>query len=150
MKSLVLLIVVLLTASHTSDLGSGTAYLTCTSDSGRTKFYAELQDIDGLLEKAVLTIDSDSLSYETSDGRIIFDPKNGILTMYIDDYSNKSEESNHKFLQFWSVPSTFVDKSTSSGQLYEFKAKIYGSEPRKGKEFHTPKITLNCKLEYSI
>lgn len=150
MKSLILLIVVLLTTSHPSELGSGTAYLTCTSDSGRTEFYAELQDIDGLLEKAVLTIDSDSLSYTTSDGRIIFDPKNGVFTMYIDDYNNKEKELNHNFLQFWSIPSTFKDRSNSSGELYEFKAIIYGSEPRKGKELHTPRITLNCKLEYSI
>lgn len=150
MKSILLLFLSVISSLNTTEIGSGTAYLTCTSDSGRTKFYAELQDIDGLLEKATLTIDENSLDFITDDGHIIFDPNNGILTMYIDDFENKSENLNHKYLQFWSIPSTFKNKSNSSGQIYEFKAKIYGTEPRKGKEIHTPTIVLNCRLEYSI
>ena len=33
---------------------------------------------------------------------------------------------------------------------YEFKAKLYSKEPRKGKDIQTPEIELNCKLEYKI
>ncbi|MFD0964066.1 hypothetical protein [Pseudofulvibacter geojedonensis] len=133
------------------DLGSGTAYLKCKSESGRTEFYAELQDIEGLLEKAILKIDETELEYKTNEGHIIFDPKNGVLTMYIVDLENKEDYLSHQYIQFWSIPSTFkIVKNERHHQIYEFKAKIYGTEPRKQKEFNTPIITLNCRLEYEI
>ena len=144
--------ILILCISLTSfDIGSGTAYLKCKSDSGRTEFYAELQDIEGLLEKAILKIDESELEYKTDEGHIIFDPKNGVLTMYINDLENKEEHLYHKYIQFWSIPSTFkILKDEGHHQIYEFKAKIYGTEPRKEKEPNTPIITLNCRLEYEI
>ncbi len=150
MKNIIALLLLCITLTS-FDFGSGTAYLNCKSDSGRTKFYAELQDIEGLLEKAVLKIDDTELKYKTDESHVIFDPKNGVLTMYIDDFDNKEEHLNHKYLQFWSIPSTFkILKNENYHQIYEFQAKIYGTEPRKGKEFNTPIIILNCRLEYEI
>ncbi len=150
MKSLIS-IIILFSSITNLHYGSGTAVLKCKSDSGRSEFYAELQDISGFLEKAVLKIDDVELEYKTDEGHIIFDPENGILTMYIDDYQNKEDYLNHKYIQFWSIPSTFkIIKDERSHQIYEFKAKIFGSEPRRGKEFHIPTITLNCRLEYEI
>ena len=131
--------------------GSGTAFLECKSESGRTEFYAELQDIEGFLEKAILKIDQTELEYFTDESNIVFDPENGILTMSIDDFKNKESHLHHKYLKFWSIPSSFqIIKNERHHVIYKFKAKIYGSEPRKGKEFHIPTITLNCRLEYSI
>jgi len=149
-KTIVILsCLIFLTSFH---FGSNTAYLKCESDSGRTVFYAELQDIEGFIEKAILKIDSTEIEYKTEEGHIIFDPENGIFTMYIDDNENSEDEDlPHKYLQFWSIPSTFkIIKNQRFHQIYEFKAKIYGTEPRKDKEYHIPEITLNCRLEYSI
>ncbi|MEE9348624.1 MAG: hypothetical protein V3U80_01100 [Flavobacteriaceae bacterium] len=145
MKKLIIYSVLFILFSNFT-VGSGTAFLTCKSDSGRTEFYAEIQDIESTLEKAILTIDETQLQYKTDEGHIIFDPENGVLTMYIDDFKSQS-----KYLQFWSIPSTFkIIKNKNHHQIYEFKAKIYGSEPRENKENHIPMITLNCKLEYQI
>lgn len=151
MKLKQLLSILVLTTLLTSfKLGSSTAFLKCKSDSGRTEFYAELQDISGILEKAVLKVDSSTLEYKTENGHIIFDPVNGILTMYIDDYKNKGD-LQHKYLEFWSIPSTFkIIKNQREHQIYEFQAKIHGTEPRKNRHNHIPTITLNCRLEYQI
>jgi len=138
------------TSELETKLGSGPAYLTCKSDSGRTEFNAVLQDITGILFKAELAIDSTKVKYKTDKGHTIFDPKNGVLTLYIDDGVKKSFPG-HSFLEFWSIPSTFKTIKNKSGhQIYEFKANIYGSEIREDKERHTPIITLNCRLEYQI
>ena len=146
-KIIALLFIITLTSFK---LGSGTAFLTCKSDSGRTEFNAELQDITGSLEKAELRIDKTKMKYTSEESHIIFDPKNGILTMYIDDETT-SDFPNHKYLKFWSIPSSFkIIKDENHHQIYEFKAIIEGTEPRKNKENHTPKIVLNCKLEYEI
>lgn len=63
---------------------SGTAYLTCKSESGRTVFNAELQDIDGLLEKAELIVDNMKVTFDENDEvRTIFDAQTGVFTVYI-------------------------------------------------------------------
>ena len=74
---------------------------------------------------------------------------------HIDTVTNDDETTsdypNHKYLKFWSIPSSFkIIKDENHHQIYEFKAIIEGTEPRKNKENHTPKIVLNCKLEYEI
>lgn len=149
MKQLLFISLLFLTLTG-FDTGSGTAFLTCRSDSGRTEFNAELQDIVGILEKAELRIDDTRMKYSSEESHIIFDPKNGILTMYINDGATK-EYPNHKYLKFWAIPSSFkIIKNESGHQIYEFKAVIEGTEPRKNKEMHTPRIVLNCKLEYEI
>ena len=149
MKTKILILLIFLTLTS-FNVGSGTAFLTCKSDSGRTEFNAELQDIIGILEKAELRIDDTKMKYFTEYSNIIFDPKNGVLTMYINDATTK-EYPNHKYLKFWSIPSSFkIIKNNSGQQVYEFQAIIEGTEPRKNKEFHMPKIVLNCKLVYEI
>ena len=133
-------------------MGSGTAYLKCKSASGKTVFYAELQDIDGFVEQAHLTIEGTRVDYTPGDARTIFDQRNGVLTFYIKNETDQQLKV-HKFLKFWSIPSSFkVIKNTEGHQEYEFKAKILGSEPRKGKGKYliTPTITLNCHLVYKI
>lgn len=131
--------------------GSGTAILTCESESGRTKFTAYLQDIVGLLVGADFTIDNSTIKFTDSENvYTIFDPKNGVFTIYIEGKTDKTYQ-NHKYIQFWAIPSTFKTiKNERSHQIYEFKAIIYGTEPRPDKEMHCPKVELTCKLEYKI
>ncbi|MDR6968486.1 hypothetical protein J2X31_002509 [Flavobacterium arsenatis] len=149
MKHTILIFLIFFTLTSFNN-GSGTAFLTCKSDSGRTEFNAELQDIIGVLEKTELRIDDTKMNYSSYESHIIFDPKNGILTMYINDETT-NKYPDHKYLKFWAIPSSFkIIKNESGHQVYEFKAIIEGTEPRKNKESHIPKIVLNCKLEYEI
>ncbi len=136
-----------------NSIGSATAYLTCKSESGRTIFEAEIQDIDGGLEKAELSIDGIKLNFNEEDNSsIIFDPKIGVYTILLESKSQlKKDFSKYKFLKFWAIPKTFktIIENNSEGK-YEFKAKLYSTEPRKGKEIQAPEIILNCKLKYKI
>lgn len=132
-----------------SNAGSGTAILICKSESGRTTFTAHLQDIVGLLEGAEFTIDESTIKFKQSDNVFtIFDPKNGVLTLYL---IGKSDPQKQTFLKFFAIPLTFkIIKNESTHQVYEFKAKIQGTEPRKGKGINSPEIELSCRLEYQI
>jgi hypothetical protein len=131
--------------------GSNTAYLTCKSESGRTVFTAELQDITGLLEKAELSVDNNKLLFTESDeAYTIFDSKKGVFTIYITGKANK-DFPNGRFIQFWALPESFkIIKSDRADQKFEFKARIEGTEPRKDKDLRIPVVELNCTLEYKI
>jgi len=84
MKQLILSLAMLL-VGDVSFAGSGTAKLTCTSASGRTVFTADLQDIAGMFEGAVLSIDGSTLRFpaegEGATSAIIWDPANGVFTL---------------------------------------------------------------------
>ena len=133
--------------------GSGTAHLTCKSESGRTLFTAELQDIEGLLEKAELIVDNKKLIFDENDeAHTIFDAKSGVFTVYITGEENE-DFPNGRFIQFWAIPKSFkVISSDRSNQRYEFKARIEATEPRKGtnRNLRIPQVELNCTLVYKI
>ena len=133
--------------------GSGTAHLTCKSESGRTIFNAELQDIDGLLEKAELIVDNKKVTFDENDeAHTIFDAQTGVFTVYISGQSN-NDFPNGRFIQFWAIPKSFkILNSDRASQKYEFKAKIEGTEPRKGEHryLRIPQVELTCVLEYKI
>ena len=137
--------------SSTFRPGSGTAYLKCKSESGKTIFNAELQDIVGLLESAEFTVDTKKVKFDGSDEAFtIFDPKNGVFTIYINGKTNE-EFTNSRFVSFWAIPTSFkIINKDRANQKYEFKAKIFGTEPRKGRQLITPEIKLICTLEYKI
>lgn len=134
-------------------LGSGTAYLVCKSESGRTLFNAELQDIVGGLEKAELIVDGKKIVFNSEnedEAYTIFDANSKVFTLYITGKTNK-EFPNSRFIEFWAIPSTFkIISSDRSNQKYEFKAKVVGTEPRKNKDLRTPEVIMNCTLEYKI
>ncbi len=116
-------------------------------------FTAEIVDIDVRLTKAELTIDGEILSFTEKDNSyIVFDSKNGVFTMYLQTKSQlKKDFPNSKFLKFWAIPKTFktlIEESTDG--KYEFKAKMYSTEPRKSKGSPTPEIEMICELEYEI
>lgn len=148
-----LLVFMLFSFTSSKTIGSGTAYLTCKSESGRTLFNAELQDIVGIVEKAELIIDGKKIafSYEIGDEAFtIFDPNANVFTLYISGKPN-NEFPNSRFIKFWAIPSSFkIISSDHSNQKYEFRAKVVGTEPRKNKDLSTPEVLVNCTLEYKI
>ncbi|WP_276501938.1 hypothetical protein [Terrimonas pollutisoli] len=148
-----LLVSILFSSTSFKTVGSGIAYLVCKSESGRTLFNAELQDIVGIVEKAELIVDGKKIafSYEGGDEAFtIFDPHNNVFTLHISGKPNK-EFPNSRFIEFWAIPSSFkIISSDHSNQKYEFKAKVVGTEPRKNKDLRTPEVIVNCTLEYKI
>ncbi len=153
MRKIIICLIVFLGITSFKSVGSATAYLNCKSESGRTLFKAEIQDIDGGLENAELTIDGVKLNFtEDENANVIFDSKNGVYTLFIESKSQlKKDFTKYKYLKFWAIPKTFkiITENNSEGK-YEFKAKLYSTEPRKGKGFSTPEIELNCELKYKI
>jgi len=150
MKSLILIALINLFASFKVP-GSGTAFLDCKSESGRTTLHAELQNIMGLLEKAELIVDSKKLGFtEDDEAYTIFDPQKKVFTVYITGKINK-DFPNGRFIQLWALPETFkIINGDRENQVYEFKARIEATEPRKNKALRIPQVELNCKLTYSI
>jgi hypothetical protein len=153
MKKIIFYLIVFLGITSFKSVGSATAYLNCKSESGRTLFKAEIQDIDGGLENAELTIDGVKLNFtEDENANVIFDSKNGVYTLFIESKSQlKKDFTKYKYLKLWAIPKTFkiITENNSEGK-YEFKARLYSTEPRKGKGFSTPEIELNCELKYKI
>ncbi len=151
MKKLIFYLILILGLTSFKPIGSATAYLTCKSESGRTSFKAEIQDIDGGIEKAELIIDGVKLKFtEEENSNVIFDSKNGVYTIAIESKPSK-DFSNYKFLKFWAIPKSFktiIENNEES--KYEFRARLISKEPRKGKGQQTPEIELDCKLEYKI
>jgi len=143
------LIIILLTSFKT--IGSGTAYLTCKSESGRTLFKAEIQDIDSNVNNAELVVDGIKLKFTGEENSsIIFDSKSGVYTIAIESKPN-IDHKKYKFLKFWAIPKTFKTIIENSAESeYEFKARLFATEPRENKSPQTPIIELNCKLEYKI
>lgn len=134
--------------------GSGTARLTCTSASGRTTFTANLQDIVGIFEGGVLTIDGQSLNFpEAGDhdtGDVVWDPENGVFTITFQHHT----PDGPVWFRFWAIPNTFKvlskDRGSPQGAVYEFEGVIEAKEPRPGKGMITPEIRMTCRLEYRI
>ncbi len=132
--------------------GVPTATLTCKSESGRTLFTAELENCTSL-RTAEFAIDDAKHTFKFDDlSGVIFDPENKIFTLYL---QSKDQKKGH-FVKFWALPITFRKVKSEKGDgsqfhdVYEFKAKIYGREPRKGFEYNTKEIELNCTLDYEL
>lgn len=128
--------------------GSGPSYLKCKSDSGKTIFYAEIQDIDGGLTIANFKIDNYEIEFDWEDKfSIVTDLENGVYTLTI---SSKDENDSSQFIKLWGVPSTIKAIENERHKIkYEFKAKISGSDPRPDRKY-CPTIELNCTLEWEI
>lgn len=132
-------------------IGSGTAILKGKSDSGKTSFIAHLQDIIGIMEGAKFTIENSTVEFDSDDNAgIVIDSKVGVLTLFIEGKGTK-DYPNGRHVQFWAIPSTFkIIKEESGHKVYEFRAKIQGTEPRIGKGLQSSVTELNCSLEYEI
>jgi len=150
--SLIALLIIIFLSSYKP--GEPVATLTCKSETGRTLFSAELPSCS-YLEKAELTIDGSKLGFTNQDkANIIFDPENKVFTIYLESHS--SDSKTYKFLKFWALPSSFkkISSEKSSGSqfhdIYEFHARLYGTEPRKISEPNTKVIELICTLNYEL
>jgi len=134
--------------------GEPVATLTCKSESGRTTFTAELPSCS-YLDKAELNIDGFKLTFSSQDrSNIIFDPDNKVFTVFLE--SKSDDPKSHKFLKFWALPSFFKKIKTEKGpgtelhDTYEFRSKLYATEPRKTSEPNTKTIELICTLDYEL
>lgn len=138
-----MLFLILLFTSSVAFAGSADAVLICKSASGRTVFKAYLQDLAGFTE-AQFTIDGQTLQYKSeSSGHLVFNEKNKILTISIND-------AKVGWLTFYAIPTSFKTLKSKRHQAhYKFKAVIQGKDPRKG-EWQSKEIVLDCELTYSI
>ena len=144
-------IILLFLSSFNLKYGTREGTLTCKSESGRTLFNAKLEDGTGL-ESAEFIIDGAKNSFTFKDENYtIFDPTNQVYTICIQE-KTEGQNRDGKFLKFWAIPSTFKLISTDGQralphEIYEFKAKIFGREPRTGFEYNSKVIELNCTLD---
>ncbi|MGQ0827108.1 MAG: hypothetical protein ACT4ON_01810 [Bacteroidota bacterium] len=143
------LTIILLNLSFYS--GSNTAVLTCKSNSGKTTFVAYIQDITSTFEGATFTMDKSSIEFDSNEnGYVVLDSKSGVFTLFVDGRKT-FDYPNGKFIRFWAIPSTFKIITEEHGhKVYEFKAKLNGTDPRPNKTPDSPVVELNCKLEWKI
>lgn len=152
LRQLSMLVMVPMLLGMTSPEGSGTAYLTGRSASGRTVFKAELQDIAGMFEGGSISIDEHVLEFPAEGDRVqhhaIWDPQNGVFTL---SYLHPGMD-DFKFFRMWAIPNSFkvISGDRSAGAVYEFEAVFEGTEPRPDKGHATSSIRLTCRLEYRI
>lgn len=143
--------ILLLFTSFTGKYGTREGTLICKSESGRSLFNAKLEDGTGL-ESAEFIIDGAKNSFTYKDEtHAIFDPANQVYTICIDE-KTEGQKGDGKFIKFWAIPATFKLVSTDGKrslphEVYTFKAKIFGREPRKGFEYNSKVIELDCTLE---
>ena len=131
--------------------GEGTTKLTCKSQSGRTIFEAEFGEYTEL-RQAKFTIDKDNIPFFYSDRcTVICDPEAKVYTLNIESEAHGNFDTA-RFVQLWAIPSTFTEESTTGTEfrdIYKFTAKLKARDPRKGKEYETPLVLLNCTLTYT-
>ena len=125
--------------------GEGKTIITGKSLSGKTLFTVVLGGRD-ILINAQLTIEGAKLNFIESDSEyILFRPKDKVFIMHLE--SDFVGTKHYKFVEFWAIPSSFQEIDEEN-EAYEFKGKLTATEPRSGKDFHTPEIELQCKLTY--
>jgi hypothetical protein len=143
------IVILILFSSFHYGVREGT--LICKSESGRTLFNAKLED--GIrLESAEFIIDSSKILFDYHDyDYVIFDPLNKVYTICLE---KKIEDKNciGKYVKFWTIPSSFkllskVGQGSLPHEVYAFRAKIFGSEPRNGFDFISKEVELNCTLD---
>ena len=134
--------------------GEPVAILKCKSASGRTLFEATVPS-GSYIEKAIFSIDGSSITFNFKDrSDIIFDPEDHVFTMYIE--KNSDSLAGRNFVKFWAIPKTFKQTVNETGpgsefhDVYEFRAIIFGTEPRKGYDYNSKEIELFCTLDYEL
>lgn len=133
----------LIFSSSMAFAGSADAILTCKSASGRTIFKASLQDLVAFTN-AEFSIDDQTLKYnDDTKGHLVFNAKNKILTIRIED-------PKIGWITFYAIPTTFKTLQSKRHEAhYKFQAVIQGKDPRKDK-WQSKEIVLDCDLTYSI
>jgi hypothetical protein len=140
-------------ASSSAFAGSGDATLRCKSPSGRTEFTATIQDIEGILHRASVTVDGASIAFGDPDRcAAIFDSAHGVYTISVEGPPTE-RFPNGRFLRFLAIPKSFraAGKTADGKDTWTFDAILICTEPRKDKDsVLTPQIELRCTLTYGI
>ena len=125
--------------------GSNTSTITCVSDSGRTKVYAESWDLWTQATKVEFTIDGEKVAWE-NDGAIVYAVKDGVYTVV----AGVTEQAD-AWLRLSSLPkSNNIIVNTGNSVNSTFRARVEGTDPRSGQGGPSPEILVNCTLDYSI
>ena len=128
--------------------GDTSSQLICKSESGRTLFKANFEGFD-VLENAELKVDNDKMLFSDNDRcHVIFDAGSSVYTLYIESEANGNFDTL-RYVEMWAIPSSFKALQPAGDHYndsYEFQAKMKARDPRKGKVYETPLITINCKL----
>ena len=93
MKKIIFYLIVFLGITSFKSVGSATAYLNCKSESGRTLFKAEIQDIDGGLENAELTIDGVKIDFADNWVHLRKSNTEPIIRIYTEAKSQKEADN---------------------------------------------------------
>lgn len=104
------------------------------------------------MESAEFIIDRSKILFNYHDyDYVIFDPLSKVYTICLE---KKIEDKNRigKYVKFWAIPSSFrllskVGQGFLPHEVYTFRAKIFGSEPRNGFDFTSKEIELSCTLD---
>ncbi|MGJ8677327.1 MAG: hypothetical protein ACSHX0_07400 [Akkermansiaceae bacterium] len=124
--------------------GSADAVIKGQTSSGRTSVEILVQDMVGPINRVKLEIDGESYIITDAKETVIEDRKNGVYILLI--------ESETAVFRMWMIPGTEKNIKTSDSS-YEctFAAIIEATDPRKKHKWTlTPRITIGCKLIYSI
>jgi len=124
--------------------GSNDATITGITSSKRTKVEISVGDVTGLIRKVNLTVDGKSYILTPKNSTVFKDDENGVYVLIA--------ESNDYHFKMWMIPgSEKIVSKTSSSLKTTFAAVIEATDPRKGDKWKmTPRITIGCKLDYSI
>jgi hypothetical protein len=79
---------------------------------------------------------------------VIFDPDNKVYTLHIESDGHGNVDKP-PYIELWAIPLSFTDSTSPEAQfqdIYKFKARMKARDPRKGKDYDTQLIELNCVL----
>lgn len=144
-RFLVLLVMLVVGLLPCVEAGSADAVLRGKSSSGRTEFELKVGDLDGLIRWVRVAIDGKEYVIDDADRwrqTVVRDQKNEIYVMVL--------ETDSRTVRFWMVPgSERVIEQRRGAYRSEFKAILEASDPRDdGRD--TPRIVLECRLDWEI
>jgi len=124
------------------------AKLTCKSNTGNVIFTADLRPAPGGAATGQFSFGQQTLS--SQDVQTVFDPANGVFTLYLEGSTNPNMAYNPTKL--WAIPASFQAlKQDKAGRhsSYTFKAKLH-QDPKAGSNTQASEIEVNCQLEYDL
>ncbi len=124
--------------------GSSDAHITGITSSKRTEVALLVGDVTGLIREVSLKIDGQSYTFTPAHSTVIRDEVNQVYVLI-------AEHENYHF-KMWMIPGSEKVLSKTSGSLKTtFSAIIEATDPRQNKKWSiTPRITIGCRLKYSI
>lgn len=126
--------------------GSANAMIRGKTESGRTEVEISVGDIDGFINHVKLSVDGKSYKIsgaDTANQTVIRDRENGVYVITI--------RTDQKDFRLWMIPKSETIAEAGDGVYRSrFAAVIEATDPRKTDGSFTPRITIGCKLDWSI